>query len=114
MTLMSVAERRTPCSDGPLYGVGSAVAGGCVAPRRNEDGRSLNSRCTFAILACSRIPSFGRARSRFFLARVVNVRRGATDPLYGVCDVIAGGAVAPRRHKRASRGWRNRPTQMDY
>ena len=51
MTLMSVAERRTPCSDGPLYGVGSGVV---------------------------------------------------------------GGAVAPRRHKRASRGWRNRPTQMDY
>ena len=60
MTLMSVAERRTPCSDGPLYGVGSGVAGGCVAPRRNEDGRALNSRCTFAILACSRIFYFGR------------------------------------------------------
>ena len=62
MTLMSVAERRTPCSDGlpTLYGVGSGVAGGCVAPRRNEDGRSLNSCCTFAILACSRILYFGR------------------------------------------------------
>jgi hypothetical protein len=38
MTLMSVAERRTPCSDGPLYGVGSGVAGGAVA-RDGTKGR---------------------------------------------------------------------------
>ena len=58
MTLMSVAERRTPCSDGPPPRMVSAVVLQGVASLR--DATKMAGRCTFAILACSRIFYFGR------------------------------------------------------
>jgi len=75
MMLMSVAERRTPCSDGPPpCRVPAVVLQGVPSLRDGTKGRvGVDKEFTVHSLL-SRAPDF-------FLARVVNVRRGATDPL---------------------------------
>ena len=113
MTLMSVAERRTPCSDGPPPCMVSAVVLQGVAPLR--DATKMAGRRIVAVHSL-----FSHAQGFSILGESCECPSRSdgppvvTDPLYGVCGGVAGGAVAPRRHKRASRGWRNRPTQMDY